>query len=175
MAVAGLEARMRGGVYGDGYLGGAHRRAQHRRARRHARGRPLVRRLPVQAKLLRPDVHPHGNYQGPQNQTRTVDNISFQYQFSFGALARYPEEWWGDGPTWCSQCTAAVDRGQQGAAHRGRREQHRLGHEHEELKWGFDTIYTPLYWLGFNTRFDYVQPDLDAASRARPATLAAAT
>ena len=35
---------------------------------------------------------------GPQNETGTVDNIAFQYSFSFGALARYPEPWWGDGP-----------------------------------------------------------------------------
>ena len=33
----------------------------------------------------------------------------------------------------------------------------------KKLKWGLDAIYTPLYWLGFNGRFDYVQPDLDAA------------
>ena len=33
----------------------------------------------------------------------------------------------------------------------------------KKLKWGLDAIYTPLYWLGFNARWDYVQPDLDAA------------
>ncbi len=34
----------------------------------------------------------------PQNETGTVDNIALQYSFSFGALSRYPEDWWGDGP-----------------------------------------------------------------------------
>ena len=43
--------------------------------------------------------NPHtGVYNGPQNETGTVDNIGLQYTFSFGALARYPEDWWGDGP-----------------------------------------------------------------------------
>ena len=33
----------------------------------------------------------------------------------------------------------------------------------KKLKWGVDATYTPLYWMGINGRFDYVQPDLDAA------------
>ena len=33
----------------------------------------------------------------------------------------------------------------------------------KKLKMGLDAVYTPLYWLGFNGRFDWVQPDLDAA------------
>ena len=33
----------------------------------------------------------------------------------------------------------------------------------KKLKMGLDAVYTPLYWLGFNARFDWVQPDLDAA------------
>jgi hypothetical protein len=45
---------------------------------------------------------PLGQLPGPQNETGTIDNIALQYSFSFGALARYPESWWGDGPgSWC--------------------------------------------------------------------------
>ena len=33
----------------------------------------------------------------------------------------------------------------------------------KKLKLGLDAVYTPLYWLGFNGRFDWVQPDIDAA------------
>ncbi len=33
----------------------------------------------------------------------------------------------------------------------------------KKLKFGLDAVYTPLYWLGFNARFDVVQPDIDAA------------
>jgi hypothetical protein len=33
----------------------------------------------------------------------------------------------------------------------------------KKLKTGFDAVYTPLYWLGFNGRVDWVQPDLDSA------------
>ena len=56
---------------------------------------------------------------GPQNETGTVDNIALQYSFSFGALARYPEDWWGDGPDLVlTGVRPAVDRRQPGAADR---------------------------------------------------------
>ena len=45
-----------------------------------------------------------GVYQGPQNETGTIDNIGLQYSFSFGALSRYPEDWWGDGPDLVVMC-----------------------------------------------------------------------
>ena len=38
----------------------------------------------------------------------------------------------------------------------------------KKLKLGLDAVYTPLYWLGFNGRFDWVQPDLDAAYSRTP-------
>ena len=38
----------------------------------------------------------------------------------------------------------------------------------KKLKMGLDAVYTPLYWLGFNGRFDWVQPDLDAAYARTP-------
>jgi hypothetical protein len=61
--------------------------------------------------------------------------------------------------------SAAVDRRQPAGrrrdagapANRGR-----LEHEHQEAEDGAGRV-TPLYWLGFNGRFDWVQPDIDAA------------
>jgi len=38
----------------------------------------------------------------------------------------------------------------------------------KKLKFGLDAVYTPLYWLGFNGRLDWVQPDLDAAYSRTP-------
>ena len=105
----------------------------------------------------------------PQNETGVVDNISFQYQFSFGALARYPEEWWGDGPDVVLTVyglLSIVDSKAPPIA--GGADYMAWDMSTKKLKWGFDAIYTPLYWLGFNARFDYVQPDLDAAYSRTP-------
>ena len=96
----GGEARFTGGALGNGYIGYSHIDARN------------INALADSIEL----VHSYGGYQfkqnffgktynrhtgvylGPQNETGTVDNILFQYSFSFGALARYPEDFWGDGP-----------------------------------------------------------------------------
>jgi hypothetical protein len=168
MAIAGLEARLKGGVYGDGYLGWSHIDARNINALAdavevvHSYGGYQFKQ-----NYFGRTFTPHtGVYNGPQNETGTVDNISFQYQFSFGALARYPEDWWGDGPDLVLSVfgmlsivnsTAppiALENGVDPVA---------WDMSTKKLKWGADALYTPLYWLGFNARFDYVQPDLDAA------------
>ena len=77
--------------------------------------------------------------------------------------------WWGDGPDLVlTGVRPAVDRRQHGAADRRRRQDPSPAHSTwdmstKKLKMGLDAVYTPLYWLGFNARFDWVQPDLDAA------------
>ena len=86
--------------YGDGYIGYSHIDARNINA--------LADSLEVvhsrsgynfKQNFFGLTYDPHtGVYNGPQNETGTVDNIGFQYSFSFGALARYPEDWWGDGP-----------------------------------------------------------------------------
>jgi hypothetical protein len=115
----------------------------------------------------------HRRLPGPQNETGTVDNIALQYSFSFGALARYPEDWWGDGPDLVlTGVRHPVDRRQPAPsvavnATRARivatRTRADWNMSTKKLKFGMDAVYTPLYWLGFNGRFDWVQPDLDAA------------
>ena len=123
IAVVGAEARFAGGVYGDGYLGYSHIDARNINA--------LADSLEVvhsrsgynfKQNFFGRTYDPHtGVYQGPQNETGTVDNIGFQYSFSFGALPRYPEDWWGDGPDLVlTGVRPAVDRRQQGAADRHR-------------------------------------------------------
>ena len=88
--------------------------------------------------------NPHtGVYNGPQNETGTVDNIGFQYTFSFGALARYPEDWWGDGPDLVLTAFGLLSIVDSPAspyaiAHAtvGRGPGGRLGHEHQEAEDG---------------------------------------
>jgi hypothetical protein len=166
MAITGVEARLNGGVYGYGYLGWSHIDARNINALAdaievvHSYGGNQFKQ-----NYFGRTFNAHtGVYQGPQNETGTVDNISFQYQFSFGALARHPEDWWGDGPDvvvtgygLLSIVDSKAPPIAGGAANTD------WDMSTKKLKFGFDAIYTPLYWLGFNGRFDFVQPDLDAA------------
>ena len=181
MAITGVEARMSGGVYGEGYIGYSHIDARNINA--------LADSIEV--------LHSYGGYQfkqnffgktynrhtgvynGPENETGTVDNIGLQYSFSFGQLARYPENFWGDGPDLVVTAfgiLSIVDSkappiaiakynagtlSAQGAPPVNPSIDWNMSTK--KLKWGVDAVYTPLYWLGFEGRWDYVQPDLDAA------------
>jgi hypothetical protein len=181
MAITGVEARMSGGVYGEGYLGYSHIDARN------------INALADAVEVL----HSYGGYQfkqnffgktynrhtgvynGPENETGTVDNILFQYTFSFGQLNRYPEDFWGDGPDLVvtafgllsivdSKAPPITLTGTPGASSASGvvavpDAATTWNMSTKKLKWGVDAVYTPLYWLGFEGRWDYVQPDLDAA------------
>ena len=191
LAVVGAEARFSGGVYGDGYLGYSHIDARNINALAesleviHSRsGYNFKQNFFGQTY----DAHT-GVYQGPQNETGTVDNIAFQYSFSLGALARHPEDWWGDGPDLVLTAfglLSIVDSKAPEIAITGdpnviinvngvptplapapaRRTEWDMSTK--KLKLGLDAVYTPLYWLGFGGRFDSVQPDMDAAYSRTP-------
>src|SRR6185295_1752501 len=100
MMVWGADLRLAGGVLGDGYLGFSHIDAKNINA--------LADAIEVlhsfggwqfKQNYFGRTFNPHtGIYNGPQNETGTVDTIAGQYTFSFGALARYPAAFWGDGP-----------------------------------------------------------------------------
>ena len=174
IAVVGAEVRYAGGAFGDGYLGYSHIDARNINA--------LADSLEVvhsrsgynfKQNFFGRTYDPHtGIYNGPQNETGTVDNIGLPVRLQLrraGALSgrlvgRRTRR--GD-----DRLRPAVDRRQQGAADRHPQDPvpcHHLGHEHEEAEVGVDAVYTPLYWLGFNARFDMVQPDLDAAYARTP-------
>jgi hypothetical protein len=177
MGIAGVEARFSGGAFGEGYVGYSHIDARNINA--------LADAIEV--------LHSYGGYQfkqnffgktynrhtgvynGPENETGTVDSVAFQYSFSFGQLARYPEDFWGDGPDLVVTLfglLSIVDSKAPPIAINGD-PAHGVAAvpnaattwdmSTKKLKWGMDAIYTPLYWLGFEGRWDYVQPDLDAA------------
>src|SRR5207344_439865 len=83
------------------------------------------------------------------------------------ALARYPESWWGDGPdvvlTLFGLMSIVDSKAPPIAIQQDATRAITWDMSTKKLKMGFDAVYTPLYWLGFNARFDWVQPDLDAA------------
>ena len=172
MAIAGVEARLSAGEYGEGYVGWSHIDA---------------RNINAMADIIEV-IHSYGGYQfkqnffgqtfnnhtgvynGPENETGTVDNISLQYSFSFGALARAPEDWWGDGPDLVltgfgllSIVHSPAPPVEFGAPQDGSWDM-----STKKLKLGLDAIYTPFYYLGFGGRFDAVLPDLDSAYSRTP-------
>jgi hypothetical protein len=180
MAIAGPEVRFDGGAYGYGYLGWSHIDARNINA--------LSDILEV--------LHSYGGYQfkqnffgqtfnfhsgvynGPENETGTVDNIMAQYTFSLGAWNRAPEDWWGDGPDLVFTAFGllsivdskappiAITGGGNVTADPGRAITWDMSTK--KLKFGLDGIYTPLDWLGIGGRFDLVMPDLDNAYSRTP-------
>ncbi|MES1172324.1 MAG: hypothetical protein ABUL77_03720, partial [Bacteroidota bacterium] len=182
MAVMGGEVKLSGGAFGDGYLGYSRIDARNINALAdslelvHSYGGPQFKQ-----NFFGRSYNGHtGIYSGPQNETGIVQNISFQYAFSFGRFARYPEEFWGDGtdlvltafgllsivdskaPPIAVQLSPNVD------SLVGQDLTKTWDMSTKKLKFGFDAIYTPLSWVGFGARFDMVQPDLDAAYSRTP-------
>lgn len=169
ISVVGAEARLTGGVYGDGYA--AYSRIDARNINALAESLEMVHSRSgynFKQNFFGQTYDAHtGFYQGPQNETGTVDNIAFQYAFSFGALSRYPEDWWGDGPdvvvTAFGLLSIVDSKAPPIAIQQDPSRAQTWDVSTKKLKFGFDAVYTPLYWFGINGRFDWVQPDLDAA------------
>ncbi len=170
-----------GGEYGDGYLSFTHIDARNINALAeslevlHTKGGANFK----QAYFGQGYNFHTGIYNGPQNETGTVNSVDFQYSFSFGAFARAPEDWWGDGPdlvvTGFGMFTSVDSKA---PPHRGRqcdpnrrqlvdrdrtRRRGTWDMSTKKLKFGVDAIYTPLSWLGAGVRFDQVRPDMDDA------------
>ncbi|HEX3903191.1 MAG TPA: hypothetical protein VH853_10105 [Polyangia bacterium] len=180
MTVIGPEVRFDGGAYGYGYLGWSHIDA---------------RNINAMADILEV-LHSYGGYQfkqnffgqtfnqhtgvynGPENETGTVDNIMAQYTFSLGAWNRAPEDWWGDGPDLVLTAFGllsvvdskappiATTGGGRVAGDPSRATTWDMSTK--KLKFGLDGLYTPLDWFGVGGRFDAVMPDLDDAYARTP-------
>jgi hypothetical protein len=180
IAVLGAEVRFTGGEYGDGYLSYTHIDARNVNALAeslevlHTKGGANFK----QAYFGQGYNFHTGIYNGPENETGTVDSVDFQYSFSFGAYARAPEDWWGDGPdlvvTGFGMFTTVDSKAPPiayGADPLRRQQLSPTGAtlpgtwdmSTKKLKFGVDAIYTPLSWLGGGIRFDQVRPDMDNA------------
>ena len=169
MAIFGPEVRFSGGYLGDAYLGWSHIDARNINAMAdivevlHSYGGYQFKQ-----NFFGQTFNQHtGVYNGPENETGTVDNILFQYTFSFGALARAPEDWWGDGPdlvlTAFGLLSIVDSKAPPIAIAQDASRAVTWDMSTKKLKFGLDGLYTPLDWLGFGGRFDMVMPDLDSA------------
>jgi len=97
------------------------------------------------------------NYFG--NGDGTMNTILFQYQFSLAAFLVRPESWWGDGADLVATVFGMYNSIEASGTPAN-------GSGDQKLKWGADVLYTPLPFLGFGARADFVHPDLDDAERS---------
>jgi hypothetical protein len=169
IAVVGGEARFTGGPMGDGYVSFTHVDGRNVNALAdslellHANGGAALKQS-----YFGRGFNPHtGIYTGPQNETGTINNLSLQYSFSFGAFARAPEDWWGNGPdlvvTAFGMYTWVDSKAPRDAVAANPSLDRQWDMSTKKLKFGLDAIYTPLSWLGYGVRFDHVMPDIDGA------------
>jgi hypothetical protein len=147
MTVFGAEAKLAGGVAGDGYLGFSQVRAKDIL--------PIADTLEV--------LHSSGgwqfknNYFGrydprttmtPPDDTGAVNSLLFQYSLSIGKLMRYPARFSGEGPDLNVTLFGmfnAVDS---------------QNFAHKMLKYGGEVMYSPFEVLALGARADLVQPNL---------------
>jgi hypothetical protein len=173
MAILGGEARFEGREYGYGYLGYSHIDARNINA--------LAQSVEVlhsysgysfKENFFGRTYNKHnGLYQGPENETGTVDSIMAQYSFSLGAWNKAPEEFWGDGTDLVFTAFGLLSIVHSPASpyavvnnpDPSRNLAQLWDMTTKKLKFGLDAQYTPLSWLGFGARYDNVKPDLDSA------------
>ncbi len=147
MTIFGAEAKLKGGVAGDGYLGFSQVRAED--------VLPLADAIEV--------LHSSGgwqfknNYFGrfdprtgmkPPDDTGAVNSVLAQYSLSIGRLMRYPTRFSGNGPDLNLTVFGmfnSVDS---------------ENFAHKKLKYGGELMYSPLELLAFGARADMVQPNL---------------
>jgi hypothetical protein len=169
--VAGVEARLTGGVVGELYVGYSHIGAQH--VQEVGPALEVIGSLGGSA-----GGNPYNganglmdNYLGQCSQctptqvgTGHIDTALVQYDYHFGLLWRKLQNpnagFWGDGPdvslSLFAMYTAvsSTDTSKINPL---------LGDGVKKLKWGGDLVVTPISWMGVGARFDLVQPSsLDA-------------
>ena len=150
--IYGADAKLLGGVLGDGYLGFS--RLDARNAIYLADGIEVL--------------HSFGGWQLSDNYfntpgsaalpvTGSVSTLLGQYSFSWGQFFHYPKAFWGQGPdlittvfgmmNWLNTMNPATD----GLT---------------KVKFGGEVTYLPLGWFGLGGRFDVVRPDWNDSDTA---------
>jgi hypothetical protein len=151
----GFDAKLLGGVYGDGYLGYSHLSAQN----------AIYLQDAIEVLHSFGGWQLHDNYFGaPGNTdpvTGTIDTIAFQYSFSWAQLFWHPQAFWGQGPDLITTVfgmwnkvnateTTPTDNGP---------------FDVTKLKFGVEATYLPLAWFGIGGRYDAVQPNRDDSTQ----------
>jgi len=158
--IGGFDAKLIGGVLGEGYLGYSHLSATN----------AIYLADAIEVLHSFGGWQLHDNYFGPPGATDqvtgTIDSIEAQYSFSFGQYFHYPQAFWGDGPDLIATVFGMFNHvhspSLNGAPLNALSHQDADGSGHiNKLKFGTELLYVPLPWLGLGGRFDSVQPDLD--------------
>jgi hypothetical protein len=151
IVITGAEARLRGGVLGDGYVGYSRLTASN----------ALYLADAVEVLHSAGGWQLHDNFFGPPGGTEpatgTVDSVELQYSLSFAQRLRYPQVFQGEGPDLVATLFGMFNhvRAPMSPAYDGR----------NKLKAGAELTYTPLPWLGLGGRYDFVEPNTsDSAS-----------
>jgi len=151
ITVTGADMRFNGGIYGELFLGGSYVKINHAL---HVDGTLQVVHVAGGQAMM-------DNFLGtraeglPTNSnfgTGSLKNILVQYDYSFGTLARYPEDFWGNGPDVKVQLFGLYTKV---------RSADPVWDDQDKLKLGGKLIYSPLNWLAAAMRFDRVIPNMN--------------
>jgi hypothetical protein len=147
----GIDAKLIGSRYGDGYIGFSHVDADD--IIRVGEGLELLHSIS--------GWNVRDNFFGQQSSgSGTIDSVMFQYTLSLARYLRYPEQFWGQGPDVLLSVFGMYNHVT------GREDDPMFTGASDKLKWGFEATYTMLPFLGVSARFDRVQPDLDDSTLA---------
>jgi hypothetical protein len=155
--IIGADARFNGGIFGELFVGGSFVKLTHAQ---HVDG--SIQTVHVSGgqsfmdNYLGTDTTPET---GNDHATGSLRNVEVQYDYSFGQLARYPENFWGDGPD--LKITLFGIYTQVGSFDP-------LWDHVKKLKFGAQVLYTPLPWFGVGMRADRVIPNLDTDPNVDP-------
>lgn len=156
ISVWGGDAKLLGGVLGDGYVGYSHLSAQNAMYIGDA----------IEVLHSFGGWQLHDNYFGKPGGTEAVtgdiDSVEAQWVFSFGQLFWYPNAFWGQGPDLIVSLF--------GMYNHIKAPLNPIYNGIDKLKFGADTTYLPLAWFGVGFRFDYVDPDFGKSDTERAAT-----
>jgi hypothetical protein len=156
--IIGADMRFNGGIYGELFVGGSYVKLTHAQ---HVDGSIQVVHVSGGQSFMDNFLGDDTTKEtGNDHATGSLRNIEVQYDYSFGALARYPENFWGDGPD--LKFTLFGLYTQVGSFDP-------LWDHVKKLKFGARVEYTPLSWFGVAVRADRVIPNLDTDPNVDPA------
>jgi len=162
ISVTGADMRFNGGIYGELFVGASYVKITHAE---HVDGTLQVAHVAGGQAMMdnflglrtRADGSPN-----PNPGTGSLRNILFQYDYSFGTLARYPEAFWGAGPDLKVQLFGLYTKVHSADP---------IWDNQDKLKFGAKVIYSPLDWLAAAMRFDRVIPNMNTDSTLAPNVL----
>lgn len=155
--IVGADMHFSGGILGDLFVGGSFVKLTHAQ---HVDG--SIQTVHVSGGQAFMD-----NYLGDDttketgndHATGSLRNVEVQYDYSLGALARYPENFWGDGPD--LRFTLFGLFTQVGSYDP-------LWDHVKKLKFGAQVLYSPLSWFQVGVRGDRVIPNMDTDPNVAP-------